>query len=68
MGQEILEQIERRRVEPLKSSRNERQRMLRPRKNADETPECELKPPLRLLWLKLGNWRLLANEERQFGD
>ena len=37
LGQQILQQIERRRVEPLQIVEEERQRMLRPGEDADET-------------------------------
>ena len=43
--QQILEEIERRRVEPLQVVEEERQRMLRPREHPDEPPEDELKTP-----------------------
>ena len=66
--QQILQQIERRRVEPLQVVEDERQRMFRPREHADEAPEYELEPRLCLLRLKLGNRRLLADDEFQFWD
>ena len=46
-------QVERRRVQPLKIVEEQRQRMLRAGKYADEAAEHELKPPLRLLRRKL---------------
>ena len=49
-GQQILEQIERRRVEPLQVVEEERQRMLRPGEYADEAPKYQLKTALRVLW------------------
>ena len=42
VGQQILEQVERRRVEPLQVVEEQRQRMLRPREDADEAPEHQL--------------------------
>ena len=68
LGQEILEQVERRRVQPLQVVEEERQRMFRCCEYADEATEHELKAPLRLLRLKLGDRRLIADDEVQFGD
>ena len=48
-GQQVLEQIERRRVEPLQVVEEQRQRMLRPREHADEAPEHQLEAALRVL-------------------
>ena len=45
LGQQILEQIERRRVEPLQVVEEQRQRMFRPREHADEPPEHQLETP-----------------------
>ena len=59
LGQQILEQIERRRVEPLQVVEEQRQRMLRPGEDADEPPEHQLEAPLRVLWRKLRNRRLV---------
>ena len=39
-GQQILQEIERRRVEPLQVVEEERQRMFRPGEDADEPPEA----------------------------
>ena len=50
LRQQILEQIERRRVEPLQVVEEERQRMLRPGEHADEPPEHQLETALRVLW------------------
>ena len=49
-GQQILQQIERRRVEPLQIVEEQRQWMFRPGEYADEAPKHELKTALRLLW------------------
>ena len=48
-GQQILEQIERRSVEPLQVVEKERQRMFGPGEDADEPPEHELETLLRVL-------------------
>ena len=48
-GQQILEQVERRRIEPLQIVEEQGERMFRPGEDADEAPEHELKTPLRVL-------------------
>src|SRR5690242_9969359 len=68
LGQEILEQIERRRVRPLQIIEEQRKRMFGAREHAKETPKHQLEPPLRLLWRKFGNWRLFSNDELYFRD
>ena len=67
-GQQILEQVERRRVEPLKIVEEERQRMFRPREHADEPPKHELETSLRVLWRKLRDGRLVTDDELQLGN
>jgi len=68
LGQQILEQGERRRFQPLKIVEEEGQRMVCAREHADEATEHQLKSPLRLLRLKLGNRWLLADDELQLRD
>src|SRR4029077_6392328 len=67
-GQQILQQIERRRVEPLQIVKEQGQRMFRLGEDADKTPEHELKPALRLPRLELRDRRRLADDELQVGD
>src|ERR1700733_7518485 len=67
-GQEILEQVERRRVEPLKIVEEERQRMLRPGEHADKPSKHQLETSLRVLRRKLWNGRLVTDDERQLGN
>ena len=67
-GQQILEQIERRRVEPLQIVEEQGQRMLRPREYADKSPKHQLEAALRVLWRKLGNRGLFSYDELQFGN
>src|SRR5271166_5233896 len=55
LRQQILDEVERRRVEPLKIVEEERQRMFCRCEDADEAPERALEAPLRLLRLKLGD-------------
>jgi hypothetical protein len=67
-GQQIFQQIERRRVEPLQIIEEERQWMVRPGEDADKAPENQLEMPLRVLWRKLRDRRLFSNDELQLGD
>jgi len=64
----MLQQIERRRVEPLQIVEEQGQRMFRAGEDANKTLEYELKPALRLPRLELPDRRLLADDELQFGD
>ena len=66
--QKILQQVERRRVEPLQIVEEERQRMLGPCEYADKSPEHQLEAALRILWRKFWHRRLLAENEGEFGD
>src|ERR1700733_1197128 len=63
LGQKVLQQIEGRFVEPLQVVEEERQWMFRSCKCADKAAKHELKAPLRLLRLKLGNRWLVSNDE-----
>ena len=67
-GQQILEQIERCRIEPLQVVEEQRERMFRPREYADKSPEHQLEAALRVLWRQLGNRWLLADDVLQFRD
>jgi hypothetical protein len=49
LRQHMLEQVERRRIEPLQIVEEQRQRMLRPGKHAEKAPEHELEAALRVL-------------------
>src|SRR5262245_28467439 len=68
LGQQILKQIERCCVEPLQIVEEKSERMLRPREDADESPEDQLKPALPVLWWKNRDRWLFADDVRQFGD
>src|SRR5208282_6598766 len=68
LDQKILGEVERRRVEPLQVVEEQRQRMFRSGEYAEKATKHELEPPLRLLRLKLRRRRLVADDERQFGD
>src|SRR5258708_403895 len=67
-GQEILQQVERRGVEPLQVVEEQRQRMFRPCKHADESSEYQLEATLRLLRWKLRDLRLVSYDELQLGN
>src|SRR5262249_19234514 len=62
-GQQVFQQVERRRVEPLQIIEEERQRMFWPREDADELPKHELEAPLCVLWRNLRNQRRVSNDE-----
>ena len=61
-GSEVLEQIERRRVEPLQIVKEQRQRMFGPGEDAEKAPEHQLEAALRLLRRKLRDRRLVADD------
>ena len=65
LGDQMLEQVERRRVEPLQIVEEQRERMLRPGEHAEEAPEHQLEAALRVLRRQLGDRRLLADDELQ---
>ena len=66
--QQILEQIERCRVEPLQIVEEQGERMFWPREHADKSAEHQLEAALRVLWRKLGNRWLFAYDVLQFRD
>src|SRR5215469_14850275 len=65
---QILEQVERRRVEPLQIVEKKSQRMFRSGKDTNESPEHGLEAVLRLLRLKLRDRRLVADNEPELRD
>src|SRR5215471_18377547 len=65
-AQQVLQQVERRRVEPLQVIKEERQRMFRLREDADELPKHQLEAQLRVLWRKLRNRRRFSDDELHF--
>src|ERR1700722_1758416 len=67
-GQEILEQVERRRVEPLKIVEEERQRMFRPGEHSDKPPKHQVETSLRVLRRKLWDGGLVTDDELQLGN
>ena len=68
LGQQVLQQIESRSIEPLQIVEKERQRMFLPGKNTDESAEHELETALRLLWIEFRNRRWVVDNELQFRD
>ena len=66
--EQMLDQVERRGVEPLQIVEEEGERMFRSREHFEEAPEHQLETALCVLWRKLRNRRLRADEELQFGD
>src|ERR1700757_955661 len=67
LGQQILNQIERCRVEPLQIVEEQGQRMF-PCEYADKSTEHQLEAALSVLWRKLRNRWLFSYDERQFGN
>src|ERR1700694_2573655 len=53
LGQKILEQVKRCRVEPLQIVKEQCEWVLGPREYVDKSPEYQLKTALRVLWRKL---------------
>ena len=66
--QQVLEEIERGCIEPLQVVEEQRQRMLRPGEDPDETPQHQVKSALRVSWRQLRRRRLRANEEFEVGE
>src|SRR5215472_154613 len=65
-AQQVFQQVERRRVEPLQVIEEERQGMFRPSEDADKLPKYQLEAPLCVLWCKLRNRRWLSDNELHF--
>jgi hypothetical protein len=67
-GQQILDQVQRCRVEPLQIVEEQRKRMFRPGEYADKPPEHQLETALRVLWRKIRHRWLFPDDELQFRD
>ena len=67
-SQQIFEEIERRRIEPLQVVEEQCQWMLRAGKDADKPPKHQLEAPLRVVWWKLRDRWLVADDELQLRD
>src|SRR5262245_18861183 len=68
LSQQILEQIECRRVEPLQIVQEQGERMFRPCEYADESPEHQLEAALRVLHWKFRDGWLFSQDKLQFGN
>src|ERR1700678_978837 len=66
-GQQILDQLERCRVEPLQIIEEQGQGMF-PCEYPDKTTEHQLEAALRVLWRELRNRRVFSYDELQFGN
>ena len=62
---QMLEEVERRRIQPLQIVEEQRERVLRPCEHADEAPEHQLEAVLRVLRRQIRDRRLLADDELQ---
>ena len=68
MGDEMFDQIEGRRIQPLQIVEEQRQRMLGPSEHAEESPEHQLEAILAILGRQIGHRRLLADDEGKLGN
>ena len=65
---EMLDQIERRPVQPLQIVEEQRQGMFGPREHPEEPPEHQLEAVLPVLRREIGDRRLLADDEGELRD
>lgn len=68
MRNQMLEKVERCRVQPLQIVEEQRERMLLARECPEETPEHHLESILRVLRRKLRDRRLFPDHELQLGN
>src|SRR5262249_7060923 len=68
LSEEVLDQIERCRVQPLQIVEEQGERMLGLREHTDESPQDEPESALSVLERKVGDRRRLAADELQFGN
>ncbi len=68
LRQQILDQVQRRRIQPLQIVEEQGKRVFRAREYTDESAKYLLKPVLCVPRGKLGNGRLLPDDEFQFWD
>src|SRR5271168_1722416 len=64
----MLDEIERRGVEPSQIIEEQRERMFLAREHAEEAPENHLEAVLRVLWRQIRNRRLHSDQEFQLGN
>ena len=65
LGQQILQQVQRCRIEPLQIVEEQRQRVLRPGEHGEKAPENQLKAALRVMGRQLRDRRLVTDDELQ---
>src|SRR5690242_9951239 len=68
LGEQILDQVQGRSIEPLQIVEKDSQRMFLSREYSDKSPKHELESALGVLWRKVGDWRLFPDDELQFRD
>src|SRR5262249_50605354 len=68
LRQQVLHEVQRRRIEPLQVVEKQSEGMFRPRKYIDESPQYQVEPALFLLWRKFGNRWLLSDNGLQSRD
>src|ERR1700685_2653432 len=68
MGNQVLQQVEGRRIQPLQIVEEQNERMLRPREHSQEAPENHLKAVLGLLRRQVRDRRLCSDNELQIRD
>ena len=68
MRDQVLEQFERRRIQPLQIIEKQRERVFLAREHAEEPPENPLEAVLRVLRRQIRDRRLGADHELQLGD
>src|SRR5215813_6483889 len=68
LGEKILDQIERCRIEPLQIVEEQSKGMLRSCEYSKESPKDQPEAALRVLWRKIGKRRLFSYDELQFRD
>src|SRR5687768_15730865 len=66
LGEQVLDQVQRRGVEPLQVVEKEGQGMLRPREHVDESTEYQVESALGVLRRKVRNRWLLSDDRLQF--
>src|SRR5712692_9457447 len=67
MRDQVLEEVERRAIQPLQIVEEQRERVLLPREYAEEAPEDHLEAALRVLRRQVRNGRLFPDHELQLG-
>ena len=65
---QVLDEVERRGIQPLQIIKEQRERMFLAREHAEEAPENHLEAVLRILWRQIGDRRLFPDHEFQLGD